>query len=96
MDSGGGSAKGGGKRGDKSGGKRPKGAGKGAGKTPSHWVAEIWENGSFIPVCRRYHNATCTNPQCRYSHKCPVKDASGKPCLANHRAADHPPASPRT
>ena len=70
--------------------------GKGKGKFPDNWVHEIWENGTFVPVCKRFHLDSCINPTCRFSHKCPVKDNSGKPCLGAHRAADHAPAVPRT
>ena len=72
-----------------------KGRGKGKDKIPSNWAREVYDNGGMKPICFRFHLNSCKQSNCRFSHKCPVKDSNGRVCGGDHRGSDHP-AAPRT
>ena len=79
----------------------PKGKGKGKGKGKSFWdksgqAKKTWQSNwgkntaDGSQFCHRFHLFnTCTSPQCRFSHTCPVL-VNGKVCGQKHRAYDHP------
>ena len=79
----------------------PKGKGKGKGKGKSFWdrsnlSKKTWQSNwgkttsDGIQFCHRFHlYNTCTSPQCKFSHSCPVI-VNGKVCGQKHRAYDHP------
>ena len=79
----------------------PKGKGKGKGKGKSFWdrsnlSKKTWQSNwgkttsDGTQFCHRFHlYNTCTSPQCKFSHSCPVI-VNGKVCGQKHRAYDHP------
>ena len=52
---------------------------------PDTWARQI----GGIGVCIRFHTDKCRNKNCRFSHKCPILNASGTPCGAAHSALAH-------
>ena len=42
-----------------------------------------------VEVCMRGALGRCKNPQCKFTHRCPVPLPSGKPCGQQHTALDH-------
>ena len=72
-----------------------KGKGKGKERIPGNWAREVYDNGAMKPICFRFHLNSCKQNNCRFSHKCPVKDSNGRVCGGDHRGSDHP-AAPRT
>ena len=76
--------------------KGKKGSGKASDRIPNNWARQVHDGGTLKPICFRFHLSRCTQQNCRFSHKCPVKDASGRVCGGDHRAVDHAPAAPRT
>ena len=42
-----------------------------------------------VEVCMRGALGRCKNPQCKFTHRCPVPLSSGKPCGQQHTALDH-------
>ena len=52
---------------------------------PANWARQI----GGVGACIRFHTDKCRNKNCRFSHKCPILGADGKPCGAAHSAAAH-------
>ena len=52
---------------------------------PDTWARQI----GGVGVCIRFHTDKCRNKNCRFSHKCPILNASGTPCGAAHSALAH-------
>ena len=42
-----------------------------------------------VEVCMRGALGRCKNPQCKFTHRCPVPLPSGKPCGQQHTALEH-------
>ena len=68
----------------------PKASAKAAPKvTVSAWPENWARSVDGVGPCIRFHTAKCRNAKCRFSHACPILNASGVPCGQPHSAQDH-------
>ena len=77
-------------KGKNSGGKGGKKGEKGkpSGKLGKGWDRSWFQQIDGQQVCMRFHLSSCTQPSCRYSHRCPIPDQNGRPCGQRHRVSE--------